>query len=175
VGVLEVIGAIAMIVGCLFALTGSLGVLRMPDFYSRMHPAGKSDTLAQALILFGLALLATQQLVDLIGSDGGDHADTVIGVLNIILKLGLLSAILFLTAPTSTHAIAKAARLDIYTDIPIAGDPGSSRIAEIVIPGDIEERLQEEETPVFNVDDHRPEPDAPLEGKGKGEGEGEEE
>ncbi len=78
--------------GLFFALTGSLGVLRMPDFYSRIHPAGKSETLAQVLIIAGLALQAESA--------------------HVVVKLALLSTLLFLTSPTATYAIAKAARLD---------------------------------------------------------------
>ena len=71
-----------MTVGCFFALTGAVGLLRMPDFYSRLHPAGKSDTLAQFLIILGLVLQATDPMV--------------------MVKLGLLSILLFVTAPTET-------------------------------------------------------------------------
>lgn len=78
--------------GCFFALTGAVGTLRMPDFYTRLHPAGKTDTLAQALIIIGLALQCSDPI--LIG------------------KLFLLSALLFVTAPTATHAVAKAAYID---------------------------------------------------------------
>lgn len=79
-------------VGCFFAITGSLGTMRMPDFYTRLHPAGKTDTLAQALIVLALVL----QCNDLV----------------LMGKLILLSGLLFVTAPTATHAVAKAAYLD---------------------------------------------------------------
>lgn len=153
-GVLVVIGAVFMFIGCVFALTGSVGVLRMPDFYSRLHPAGKSDTLAQGAILIGLAFFAGQQLIDaLTAEDHGGHGGSEwIGIANIILKLLLLSALLFLTAPTSTHAIAKAARIDRHTRIPVDGDEaGSSRVAEIIVAGDIAESLAEAEGPVLDV------------------------
>ena len=153
-GVFEIIGSVFLALGCVFALTGSIGVLRMPDFYTRLHPAGKSDTLAQGLILIGLALIATQQLIGLVEADHGEGHGTPawIGVANIILKLVLLSALLFLTAPTSTHAISKAARLDRHTRLSIdADDPGGSRVAEIVVVGDVEERLSEANKPVLDV------------------------
>lgn len=66
--------------------------MRMPDFYTRLHPAGKTDTLAQALIVLALVL----QCNDLV----------------LMGKLILLSGLLFVTAPTATHAVAKAAYLD---------------------------------------------------------------
>lgn len=157
-GVLEWIGTAFIVVGCVFALTGSVGVLRMPDFYSRLHPAGKSDTLAQGLILLGLACFASQQMLDLYLSGPGEHGqEALLGLANIVLKLALLVLLLFVTAPTSTHAISKAARLDRYTDVPIEGDPARSLIAEIVVPGDVDGPLEESRGEVFDVaDDNKP-------------------
>jgi multicomponent Na+:H+ antiporter subunit G len=161
-GVLEIIGGLCMLAGAVFALTGAIGVLRMPDFYTRLHPAGKADTLAQALILFGLALLAGQQLINAWPNEANDHAEAWLGFANIILKLFLLSTLLFLTAPTATHAIAKAARLDRYTRLPVESDPeaeaGISSVAEIVVVGDVTEPLDEPAGPVLDVIE-TPDPD----------------
>ena len=85
--------------GCLIAFAGALGVVRMPDFYTRLHPAGTMDTLAQLLILLGLAF----QVFDV--------GNTTTPWLTLG-RLLLISAILFVTAPTSTHAITKAAHLE---------------------------------------------------------------
>jgi multicomponent Na+:H+ antiporter subunit G len=145
VSVLEILGSLCMFVGCVFALTGAVGVLRMPDFYTRLHPAGKSDTLAQGAILFGLALFAGQQLINAWPSEDSSHADAWIGVANIILKLLLLTALLFLTAPTATHAIAKGARLDRYTRLPF----------------DVEAELEEAPGPVLDVRETTAEDDEP--------------
>jgi multicomponent Na+:H+ antiporter subunit G len=151
VGVLEVIGTLFVVVGCLFALTGAVGVLRMPDFYSRLHPAGKSDTLAQALILFGLAFFAGQQLLVALGSEGGGHGDWI-DFADIILKLALLCGLLLLTAPTATHAIAKAARLDHHSGISTPDvEPGGPQIAEVVVAGDVDKPLEEQAGPVLDV------------------------
>lgn len=90
---IDILSGIFMGMGCLFALTGALGVVRMPDFYARLHPAGKTDTLAQALILVGLAIAFWDEPL-------------VVG------KIVLITLVLFVTAPTATHAITKAARLD---------------------------------------------------------------
>jgi multicomponent Na+:H+ antiporter subunit G len=152
VGVLEIIGTVFLAIGCLFALTGSVGVLRMPDFYTRLHPAGKSDTLAQGLILLGLALFAGQQLVTALTSESGHgHGEDWLNFADIMVKLVLLTSVLFLTAPTSTHAISKAARLDRYTRLPVEGDAGISRVAEIVVAGDVSEPLEEEPGQVLDV------------------------
>jgi len=88
----EILTAIFLGIGVLISLTGSLGLLRMPDFYTRLHTAGKSDTLAQTFILGGLIFVT-------------DHWQVAVRLLLIIL-------LLFFTAPTATHAITKAARLD---------------------------------------------------------------
>jgi multicomponent Na+:H+ antiporter subunit G len=125
-GVFEILGSVLMVVGCVLALTGSVGVVRLPDFYSRLHPAGKTDTLGQILILFGLALFAAQQVLGALLSDDPKVAATWIGDANILLKVLLLSLLLMVTAPTATHAIAKAARLDRATQIPVEGDPAQT-------------------------------------------------
>lgn len=91
-GALEIASAVFLSLGLFFALTGAVGVWRMPDFFSRIHPAGKAESFAQILIVIGLAL----------------RADDIL----IVAKLGMLSILLFITSPTATHAITKAARLD---------------------------------------------------------------
>ncbi|MEZ6188959.1 MAG: monovalent cation/H(+) antiporter subunit G [Planctomycetota bacterium] len=87
-----VVSGVLLGLGCFVALTSALGVLRFPDFFTRMHPAGKSDTLGQTLILAGLAVAAGASLVSL--------------------KLGLIWLFLTLSTPCSTHAIARAAWID---------------------------------------------------------------
>lgn len=94
---IEVVVFIGLIGGGFFALTAGVGILRMPDFYSRAHPAGKSDTLAQALIFFALAVQALQ------------HED--LGIMAGI-KLVVTGLFLFITAPTAIHAITRAAHVD---------------------------------------------------------------
>jgi multicomponent Na+:H+ antiporter subunit G len=82
--------------GAFFALTAAVGLLKMPDFYTRAHPAGKGDTLAQALIMAGLLVQTFHS--ELFGFQAG-------------IKLTLIVVILFITAPTATHAITKAAHV----------------------------------------------------------------
>lgn len=79
----------AMTVGLMFVLAGAIGVIRLPDFYTRMHAAGVTDTLGAELIILGLMLQA------------GDWQT--------IAKLALVGLLLFLTSPTATHAVANAA------------------------------------------------------------------
>jgi multicomponent Na+:H+ antiporter subunit G len=156
-GVFEIIGTLFLAAGCLFSLTGSLGVLRLPDFYSRLHPAGKTDAFAQLLILTGLALFSAQKLLELALAEEGEHGMAMVGELNIMLKLLLIGVLILVTAPTATHAIAKAARLDRFTKIPVEADPGASRIEDIVVAGDVREQLHEEEGPLLDVrEDEQP-------------------
>jgi len=80
---------ILLLAGSGFALTGGLGLLRLPDFYTRLHAASLVDTGAIGLIFLGLVLQADSWLV--------------------AVKLLLILAFLFFTSPTATHALAKAA------------------------------------------------------------------
>ena len=75
--------------GLFFVLGGTIGVLRLPDFFTRLHAAGMTDTLGAELIILGLMIQA----------DG----------IQMILKLLLVGFILFVTSPTATHAVAGAA------------------------------------------------------------------
>ena len=78
-----------VIIGLLFILVGVLGILRLPDFYCRLHALGKSDTLGVALVLIGLAM----------------HA----GISLYSVKILLISVFIALANPTATHALARAA------------------------------------------------------------------
>ncbi|MFQ5842948.1 MAG: monovalent cation/H(+) antiporter subunit G [Thermodesulfobacteriota bacterium] len=93
----DIFSAVLILGGSFFALTGAVGILRMPDFYSRIHPAGKSDTLAQTMIMTGLFLQALQE--EQFGIQAG-------------IKLIIIILFLFITSPTAVHAIAKAAHVD---------------------------------------------------------------
>lgn len=95
--VIEVLTVVCLVGGAFFALTAGVGILRMPDFYSRAHPAGKSDTLAQTLMMVGLLLQALQR------EDLG---------LGAAVRLVLIVVFLFITAPTAVHAITRAAHVD---------------------------------------------------------------
>lgn len=78
--------------GLFFVLAGAVGVIRLPDFYTRLHAAGMTDTLGAELILFGL-ILQCHPVDDW----------------QIIAKLLLVAFFLFVTSPTATHAVAHAA------------------------------------------------------------------
>jgi len=94
--VFDVLTTVFLVLGCALALTGAVGVLRMPDFYSRLHPAGKTDSLAQVLIMMGLLFQCFRYPT--IGAGAA-------------IRLVLITAFIFMTSPVATHAIARAAYL----------------------------------------------------------------
>lgn len=75
--------------GGLFCIIGAAGLVRMPDFYTRMHAASITDTLGAGLILLGLVLQAGPTLI--------------------AVKLLMIGLLLLFTSPTATHALARAA------------------------------------------------------------------
>ena len=85
----EITSTVLMVLGAIVLVTGAAGVLRFPDFYTRLHAAGKGDTLGQTLILVGLGL--------------------PVGVGIISLKLALIILFIFVLNPTATHALARGA------------------------------------------------------------------
>lgn len=89
---LDVLSWICLLVGGAVGVLGGLGLLRFPDFYTRLHAAGMTDTLCAFLIVLGLALQS--------------------GLSLLTLKLLLILLFLVFTAPTATHALARAATLD---------------------------------------------------------------
>jgi multicomponent Na+:H+ antiporter subunit G len=87
--------AIAMIAfGLFFFLAGAVGILRFPDFYSRLHPAGKLDTMGQFASMIGIALYLLN--------------DFSLGSVLTALKILLIVVFIFITSPTATHAIVDA-------------------------------------------------------------------
>jgi multicomponent Na+:H+ antiporter subunit G len=98
---IDMLSWVLLMSGCFVGISGGIGLLRFPDFYTRMHAAGVTDTLCAALILTGLMLQAGWGLV--------------------LIKLLLILALLLLTSPTATHALARAAvhsRLEPLLDNP---------------------------------------------------------
>ncbi len=81
---------IFIISGSLFAIIGGIGILRFPDFYSRQHAAGITDSLGAGFLLLGLMI------------QGGLTLVTV--------KLFMIVTLLFITSPVATHAVAQAAK-----------------------------------------------------------------
>jgi multicomponent Na+:H+ antiporter subunit G len=78
-----------LIAGSLFAFIGAVGIIRLPDVFTRMHGAGIVDTLGMGLILAGLMI----------------HE----GFTMVTVKLVLIVVFIFFASPTTTHALARAA------------------------------------------------------------------
>ena len=87
--VLDVLSWICLLGGAIFLLIGAIGVLRFPDFYTRLHAVSICDTLGAGLVLLGLML------------QGGLSLVTV--------KLLLMFYFMVFTGPTAVHALAGAA------------------------------------------------------------------
>ncbi len=86
---LELTSTACLVVGGALCLTGGVGLLRMPDFFSRVHAAGLTETIAAPLLLIGLML----------------QMDWSLDLFKVLMILVLILA----TNPTATHAMAKAA------------------------------------------------------------------
>jgi multicomponent Na+:H+ antiporter subunit G len=79
-----------IVAGGAFSVIGAAGMLRMPDFYTRVHAASVTDVVGSLAILLGLALQAGFTLVSA--------------------KLGVVALLIFFTSPAATHALVRAAR-----------------------------------------------------------------
>ncbi len=86
---IDILSWVCLFAGGLLGIVGGIGIHRFPDFYSRLHAAGITDTLCAMLILFGLGLQAGFTLA--------------------AFKLALIFVFLFFTTPTASHALANAA------------------------------------------------------------------
>ncbi|MHC1636294.1 MAG: monovalent cation/H(+) antiporter subunit G [Candidatus Methanospirareceae archaeon] len=92
---LEMVGIIAMflmVMGAFFMITGAIGLIRFPDFYTRLHAIGKCDTLGEVLILLGCMIYSFFSGFELVAP-----------------KLAFIILFLLVANPTSTHAMMKAA------------------------------------------------------------------
>jgi multicomponent Na+:H+ antiporter subunit G len=102
--IVEILSGACLLAGGFFAVVGAIGLLRMPDCYTRMHAASVSETLGAGLLLLGLLLQAGMTL------NGA--------------KLVMLGLLIFFASPTASHALARAA----FTrgERPAAGPQGES-------------------------------------------------
>jgi multicomponent Na+:H+ antiporter subunit G len=114
--ILDVLSWIFLLGGSFFAVVGGIGVLRMPDLFTRLHAGGITDTMGAGLILVGLMFQA--------------------GLTLVTAKLILILAFVWFSSPVSTYALARAALasgqepfwaedLEIPTTAKIPGQPSS--------------------------------------------------
>lgn len=85
---------VLMLLGFLFFFATAVGIIRFPDFFCRMHAAGKGDTLSTMLILGGLALYNLSHFSG--------------GALLVSVKIMFIAVFIFMVSPTATHAIIDA-------------------------------------------------------------------
>ena len=84
----DIFSVIFMLGGLFFFATATIGLIRFPDFFTRLHATGKGDTLAVLLCLTGMGFYEGISLTGF--------------------KIVLIAVFMFLAQPTATHAISKA-------------------------------------------------------------------
>lgn len=85
----EIISAVLIIIGVMFMLISTIGLLRFPDFYIRMSAITKGATLGLGLILSGMGIYFNQP--------------------DMFLKVVLIICFTFVTSPVAAHVIARTA------------------------------------------------------------------
>ena len=91
---MHILIVILLICGLIFYTGGAVGIIRLPDFYSRLHPAGKLDTAGLVTAMGALALYTALPL----------SLDSLLTAM----KIALIVVFVFITSPTATHAIVDA-------------------------------------------------------------------
>jgi len=91
---MSIAGGVLILCSLVFFFGGTLGIMRFPDFFTRMHAAGKLDTLGSFLIMCGLALINLEHFS--------------LANLLVALKIMLIVVFVFVASPTATHAIVDA-------------------------------------------------------------------
>ncbi|MDZ7779842.1 MAG: monovalent cation/H(+) antiporter subunit G [Gemmatimonadota bacterium] len=86
--VLDLLSWIFIVGGLFFMIVGTIGILRMPDVLSRLHPAGMTDTMGAGLLILGMCLQTTDWMV--------------------LVRLLFVYGFLLFTAPIASHALARA-------------------------------------------------------------------
>ena len=122
--ILDTLSWLSLLAGGALVVTGGIGLLRLPDFFTRLHAASLTDTLGFAFIVLGLALQSGAGLTSL--------------------KLFLALAFLLLTGPVATHALAKAALHGSLRPVDLRGDTLEAQdvVADRLAPGDREDPAQ---------------------------------
>lgn len=88
---LNTLALIFIVIGLFFMVVGAVGLIRLPDFYTRAHAGGKCDTLGVGMMLIGFILYEGMSLV--------------------AVKLLLLVIFTYITLPTAIHALVHFARV----------------------------------------------------------------
>ena len=91
---MDIVVTLLLFCGLIFFTGGAIGIIRFPDFYSRLHPAGKLDTMGSLFMMIGLALFNLHHL----------SLDSLLTSLKII----LIMVFVFISSPTAIHGIVDA-------------------------------------------------------------------
>ena len=108
--ILDIISWIFLLGGSFFCLTGAVGLLRFPEFFSRIHAASLTDTLGASMILIGLMFQAGWGLA--------------------LPKLILILIFSLLAGTTASHAMAKAALKSGLKPLDMQDDDDLKTVAE---------------------------------------------
>ena len=87
--IVDILSWMFLVAGGIFCVIGMIGLIRMPDVFSRLHGASVTDTLGAGFIIIGLVLQ--------------------VGVTLVAAKLIIIMGLILLTSPVATHALAQAA------------------------------------------------------------------
>ena len=85
----DVLSWVCILGGLFFIVVGAVGVIRMPDVYTRLHAAGMTDTMGAGLLLMGMSFQA--------------------GITLVAVRLLLIWGFLLFTSPIATYALSRAA------------------------------------------------------------------
>ncbi|MCQ1538324.1 cation:proton antiporter [Methanocalculus taiwanensis] len=86
---LNILALVCIGIGLFFMVVGAVGLIRLPDFYTRAHASGKCDTLGEGMMLIGFILYEGMTLISV--------------------KLLLLAIFIFISSPTAVHALVNVA------------------------------------------------------------------
>jgi multicomponent Na+:H+ antiporter subunit G len=114
---LDIACMLLVLCGLVFFLGAAVGLLRFPDFYTRMHAAGKGDTLSTLLIMTGVAIYELHGIAEGSGS--------AVSIPLIIIKIMAIGIFIMVTSPTSTHALMHAGYDDNISPV---GEDGEALI-----------------------------------------------
>ena len=87
--IIDIVSTVFIVAGLFFMTTGAIGLLRFPDFYTRLHATGKCDTLGEVLVIVGCIIYQGWSFISI--------------------KLLFLMVFIFIANPVGTHALIKAA------------------------------------------------------------------
>ena len=88
---MDILSFLLIAIGGSFCIIGGIGLIRMPDFFTRLHAASVIETLGAGFLILGMLLQS--------------------GISLISIKLLFIALLIFFTSPTATHALARAAMI----------------------------------------------------------------